>query len=114
MEIPFSQWNGHKHEEIPQTDSWVYLVQYSAGNEGWNCILTDTIVFFSQNYSYKVMTQAAGRIDRLTTPFTDLWYYHFKTKSGIDRGIARAIKQKKKFNEEKYYGYLFPKNRDER
>lgn len=114
MEIPFSQWNGHKHEEIPQTDNWVYLVQYGAGNEGWNCTLTDTIVFFSQNYSYKVMTQAAGRIDRLTTPFTDLWYYHFKTKSGIDRGIARAIKQKKKFNEEKYYGYLFPKNREER
>ena len=113
-QIPYTQWNGHKHEEIPINDIWAYLVQYNAGNEGWNCIQTDTIIFFSPNYSYKVMVQAAGRIDRLTTPFTDLWYYHFKTKSGIDRGIARAIKQKKKFNEEKYFGYLFPKNREER
>lgn len=114
MDITYAQWNGHKHEEIPETDEWVYIVQYSAGNEGWNCIKTDTIIFFSQNYSYKVMVQAAGRIDRLTTPFTDLWYYHFKTQSGIDRGISRAIKTKKKFNEDKHYGYLFPKNKEER
>ena len=114
MDIPYSEWNGQRHEQILTTDTWAYLVQYSAGNEGWNCIVTDTIIFFSQNYSYKVMVQAAGRIDRLTTPFTDLFYYHFKTKSGIDRGIARAIKQKQKFNEDKYYGYLFPKNREER
>ena len=114
MKITFSQWNGRKHEPIPETDEWVYLVQYNAGNEGWNCTKTDTIIFFSQNYSYKIMVQAAGRIDRLTTPYTDLWYYHFKTQSGIDRGITRAIKMKKKFNEEKYYGYLFPKNREER
>ena len=112
--ISFAQWNGHKHEEIPECDIWAYLVQYTAGCEGWNCTLTDTIIFFSPNYSYKVMTQAAGRIDRLTTPFTDLWYYHLKTKSGIDRGIGRAYKEKKKFNEEKYYGYLFPKSREER
>lgn len=112
--ITYSQWNGHKHEEIPSNDIWAYIVQYTAGCEGWNCTLTDTIIFFSPNYSYKVMTQAAGRIDRLTTPFNDLWYYHFKTNSSIDKGIGRAYKQKKKFNEDKYFGYLFPKNREER
>ena len=111
----FAQWNGHKHEPVPDNaDEWVYLVQYTAGCEGWNCITCDTIIFFSQNYSYKVMVQAAGRIDRMNTPYNDLWYYHFKTRAGIDRGISRAISQKKKFNEEKYYGYLFPKNREER
>ena len=99
--FPFeiAEWNGHKHQEIPESDWWVYLVQYTAGCEGWNCILTDTIIFFSQNYSYKVMEQASGRINRLNTPFTDLYYYHVKSKSGIDIGIERALAQKKNFNE---------------
>lgn len=97
--IPFAQWNGHKHQPIPTSDNWVYLVQYAAGCEGWNSIKTDTIIFYSQNYSYKVMTQAAGRIDRLNTPFTDLYYYHLKTRSGIDLAISKALAQKKQFNE---------------
>ena len=110
MDITYAQWNGHKHEPIPENDIWAYLVQYNAGSEGWNCTKTDTIIFFSQNYSYKIMTQAAGRIDRLTTPFNDLWYYHFKTKSSIDKGITRAIRMKKKFNENAQFGYLFEDN----
>lgn len=97
-----AEWSGHAHQPVPTGNKWIYLTQYTSGCEGWNCITCDTIIFYSQNYSYKVMTQAAGRIDRLNTKFIDLYYYHLKSRSGIDLAISKALKEKKQFNETRW------------
>lgn len=101
-EFVIAEWNGHKHDPIPDSKNWVYLVQYTAGNEGWNCISTNVIIFYSQNYSYRVMVQASGRIDRLNTTFRDLYYYHLVSKSPIDLAIQKALREKREFNEREY------------
>lgn len=111
-DVEVAEWNGHKHQEIPSGMKWVYLVQYNAGSEAWNCIKTDTIIFFSQNYSYKMMVQAAGRIDRMNTPYMDLYYYHFKSRSSIDIAIGRALREKKKFNETGFAGKYFESRKE--
>lgn len=104
-DIPYAEWNGHTHQEIPpEEDRWCYLVQYNAGAEAWNCIETNVIIFFSQNYSYKIVEQASGRIDRMNTPFTDLYYYHMKSHAPIDVAIYQALTKKKLFNETRFVG----------
>ena len=104
-EIPVAEWNGHKHEPIPESDRWAYLVQYSSGAEAWNCVLTDTIIFYSLNYSYRIMTQSAGRTDRLNTKYKYLYYYRLLSRSYIDLAIVKALKSKKNFNEKKLPGF---------
>lgn len=102
--IMYGEWNGKKHEPVPDGPAWVYLVQYSAGAEGWNCITTNVIIFYSQNYSYRMTIQAAGRIDRLNTSFRDLYYYTLKSPAPIDIAIARALREKRNFNESSFKG----------
>lgn len=96
--VEVAEWNGQTHQPVPDSKSWVYLVQYTAGCEGWNCIKTDTMIFFSQSGSYRIMHQASGRIDRLNTPYLDLYYYHLKSRSSVDLSLARAYEERKDFN----------------
>lgn len=103
IDILCQEWNGHKHELVPKGEKWIYLVQYASGCEAWNCIETDAMIFFSQNYSYKTMKQAAGRIDRRNTPYKDLYYWHLVSKTSIDNGIRTTLNKKKDFNESKFF-----------
>lgn len=109
LDIPVAEWNGHNHQPIPPTERWIYLVQYQAGAEGWNCTTTDTVVFFSLPYSFRAFHQAKGRIDRMNTPFTEMHYYIFKSRAIIDQAIWRALNRKKNFQVSSFVKKAWPR-----
>jgi hypothetical protein len=106
--VTVAEWNGHRKQPIPTTESWVYLVQYTAGAEGWNCIETNAMVFYSMTYSYKIFEQAQGRIDRLDAPVKELYYFVLQSEAQVEKKIRSVVDQKQIFNERddaKNYGF---------
>jgi len=100
--VVVAEWNGHRKQPVPDTDKWVYLVQYNSGSEGWNCTETDAMILYSLTYSYRNHVQSQGRINRMDTKFKKLYYYVLISDSAIDRAVKEALSNKKSFNEGKW------------
>jgi hypothetical protein len=98
LDIVVAEHNGHRHDPLPTGDNWVYLVQYMSGNEAWECHTTNYMVFFSLNYSYRITVQSMGRINRLNTPYEDLYYFRLVSDHKLDKSIDSALSKKKNFN----------------
>lgn len=109
LDIPVAEWNGHVHQPVPQGESWVYLVQYQAGSEGWNCVTTNHVVSYSYPYSYRNFAQSFGRIDRMNTPFGELHHHVLESRSIFDTGIKKAIRRKKNFQASAFARRIWPK-----
>lgn len=107
-DFTIGEWNGHRKHPLPDSEKWVYLVQYTSGCEGWNCVETDAMVFYSQTYSYKQYEQAQGRIDRLNTSYLKLFYYNFLSNSMVDRAVRKSLKEKRSFNERQWAEEWYP------
>lgn len=110
LDIPMAEYNGQFHQDVPDGDRWIYLVQYEAGSEGWNCITTDTVVFFSMPYSYRKWHQGKGRIDRMNTPFEIMHYYTFRSRAIIDQAVWKALSRKKNFHASAFAKKAWPKD----
>lgn len=102
VDINYGEYSGHKHDPLPKGKQWVYLVQYTAGAEGWNCTETDRMIFYSPNYSYRIVEQCEGRIDRLNSLYSELHYYYCRSDSSIDKAVFRALATKRRFNEKNW------------
>lgn len=101
-EIEVAEWNGHRKQELPVSERWLYVVQYASGAEGWNCTTTNAMVLMSLTHSYKAFTQALGRIDRMDTGFDTLYYYVLTCGSVVDRAIKQCLVEKRDFNERRF------------
>lgn len=100
--VEVAEWNGHKHQNVPNSERWVYLVQYQSGSEGWNCTATDAMIIYSLTYSYKNHVQSQGRLDRINSLYKVIYYYFLHTNTSIDTRIRAALADKRSFNEREW------------
>jgi len=100
--VPILEYNGYKKDRLPDEGPMIYLVQYVAGAEAWNCTTVNAMVFYSLTYSWRNFHQAQGRIDRMDNTHMDLYYYMLVSNTKIDSKIQEALERKEDFNEREF------------